>query len=372
MGLLKKRPVGSLIVALICVVVSFLPLAWQNAKHTGDWAGDPFNKSGMKLANPYLGLVGNGLEMVCQNMVPPVMPAAKLWNAKAHEWLRCPQRQSLVRGFPCIRLDCEELQQEEAAGLGMGICVLLMISSIAGLRSSPPEFRHPARKLGSLICLGGWVALAVYMAKMGSESAARLVLPYYPLLIVSVLLLPGSAILARRRWWKILAFLAAFSVLPSLILTPSRPLWPALSVSEKLCKALPGNPLAARMHMVYSTYHNRNDGLAPLRSYFTDEDKIVGFLGADDSEVALWRPFGVRRVVDIPRTGIPLSLKNCAWRMVARVEAFPLTHGQPMESWIATNGGRIVAREWIATKASQGPQQWCILQFDPLSQNITR
>ncbi|MCX6967634.1 MAG: hypothetical protein NTZ46_07610 [Verrucomicrobia bacterium] len=361
--LLKTRPLGICLTTVVCITISFLPVAWQNVKHTGDWTGDPLSRSGMKLTNPWHGLLGNGLQWICQNGVPPIMPAAKLWNAKVNDWTQSPALQPLIHDFPRLSLACAELQQEEVAGLGLGLSTLLLVTLFAALRRSPGKLRPAASKL--LICLGGWVALTVYMLKMGSESGARLLLPYYPLLTASVLFLPTSANLARKCWWRTLACLAALSALPAVVLTPSRPLWPAVSATEKLASACPGNALVARIREVYRVYHDRNDALAPLRKHLAPEDRIVGFLGEDDPQVSLWRPFGLRRVVEIPPHEPPLLLKR-PWRMVARRELFPLNFSEPMEKWVYANGGRVIASEWIITKASRGPQQWFVIQFDPL------
>ena len=53
------------------------------------------------------------------------------------------------------------------------------------------------------------------MVKMGSEADARLMLPYYPLVIVPILLLPAQKYLLHLRGWKVLMALAALSVLPA-------------------------------------------------------------------------------------------------------------------------------------------------------------
>ena len=364
LGILRARPLGTALVAIVCVMASFLPLAWQNVKYAGDWTGSTSKKAGMKILVPYYGLVGNGLQMVCHNVMPPIMPVAKLWNSKATAWLHSPRLEPLKRNFPALRLDVAELQQEEVAGLGLGITALLAVTFFAGLRRCPQAFCPPERKLGGVICLGGWIALAVYMAKMGGESTARLLLCYYPLLIASVLLLPATASLTRQRWWKAVAFLAALSALPALILTPARPLWPALSVCEKLKTALPGNPMVERMRGVYSVYRNRNDALAPLRAHLTPEDRIVGFVGESDSEVALWRPFGSRRVVDIGWDGNPSPLLKRPFRAFAPADAFLPMVGLTTEQWLDLHGGRLIATEWIFTRASVGPQQWSVFQFD--------
>ncbi|MEI8234545.1 MAG: hypothetical protein WCH57_07630 [Verrucomicrobiota bacterium] len=364
---LKGKLPQTAAVAGICVVVSFVPLAWENWRNTGDWAGDPTNKGLMKISNPVYGVLGNGLQILSQNVEPPVMPCPQIWNGMAERFLQSPRGRVLVGNFPRISLKWVEFQNEEASGLGVGLCGLLVATGMASLLRRNREARPagatlPGRGAGMLVCLGGWVALAAYMAKMGSESAPRLIAPYYPLLVATVLLLPGVALVVRRRWWKALAVLAALSALPSMVLTPSRPLWPALSVCQRIAGAHPGNPLAARALSVYSIYRNRNDGLAPLRKYLSPEDKAVGFIGADSSEVALWRPFGQRRVVDVtPFNQAEIFHANSL--VCASAEAIQIRYHQSVESWLGETRGRLVAREALAIKAARGTEEWCVIRF---------
>jgi len=362
--LLRTRPLACGGVLLVCVLVSFVPIAFQNARHTGDWAGEPSNRGRMKIENPVHGILGNGLQLICQNGVPPVMPWAKAWNRAAQSLMETPAFQPLVRSFPRMTLKCGELPLEETAGLGLGLAGLLAVTFVAGWRR-PQGGGGPLgrRATGLVVCLGAWVALAVYMAKMGSESGARLILPYYPLVIVSVLLLPGASRLAQKRWWRNTACLAAFMALPALILTPARPLWPALSVCDTLTARMPENPFVKRLCTVYSVYRNRSDNLAPLRKYLSEDDKVVGFVGADDSQASLWRPFGKRQVVNLLPGPLPTFLKR-PWRAVVREDAIRIAFGQTMEQWLAETGGRVVARETLVTKATSGPEDWCVIQFE--------
>ena len=368
--LLKGRALPTVAIVAICVLVSFLPLAWLNFRNTGDWAGDLHNKMYLKIDSPIYGILGNGLELLTGNVAPPVMLFPQGWNEMTERWLHGPQGQTLVGHFPRIGFAWTEFPNEEASGLGAGLFGLLVVSALAGFwqrgrQAGGVEGAARARQtLGRWVCLGAWVALAAYMAKLGSESAPRLIASYYPILVASVLLLPGVALLTRRRWWRGLAILAALSVLPGMVLTPSRPLWPALLVCQKITAAYPDNHLAARALSVYSVYRNRNDGLAPLRKYLAPEDKTVGVLTADASEVALWRPFGQRRVVGIkfPNQG---ELLSCKFPVIASAEAIQIRFGKSLEEWLVGTSGHLVATEKLVTKASKGAQDWYVIRFDP-------
>jgi hypothetical protein len=243
---------------------------------------------------------------------------------------------------------------------------LLGVSVIASLRNPPSALQTPATRqrvqTGMWIGAATWISLLVFMSKMGSESAARLIAPYYIPLIASLLLLPGMAALTRRRWWKIWAAIAALAALPLVILNPSRPLWPALTFLQKATALYPGNPLAARAQTVYSTYRNRGDSLAPLRQFLSSGDQVVGFIGADDSEIALWRPFGERKVVEVmPSTLAQFS--SAQWLVFTREEGVQTLFHQSMEEWIKATGAEVVGKKGVRQKASVGEQDWFVLKI---------
>src|SRR5262245_225791 len=75
-SLLRSRPVGSLAVALLAVLASFVPVAVLNATYTGNWTGDPTNGELLHVRNPAVGIMGNGLELFAQSVQPPVLPGA--------------------------------------------------------------------------------------------------------------------------------------------------------------------------------------------------------------------------------------------------------------------------------------------------------
>ena len=122
---------------------------------------------------------------------------------------------------------------------------------------------------------------------------------------------------------------AALSVLPAVILSPARPLWPALSASEWLMRRHPDLPVARLMVEVYSSYAHRNDPLAPLRAGLPGGVLKIGFFGGpNDTDYSLWRPLGLRRV-EYLQTGAdkPIILPDDLEWIVVKQAAWQETSG---------------------------------------------
>lgn len=368
---LRRRWAVGIIVGIVGIVVSAVPMALENQVHTGNWTGDPQNLDHLQIKKASGGLLGNGIILLQQSLLPPVLPGARKLEASFNQHLPAALQQELAENFPRYSLyQLNELPQEEAAGLGLGISLLLLVSLGAAIGSffiPKTRLRHGPSSLVRIIGLAAWVAAGVYVVKMGSEATARLMLPYYPLMIAGILLLPGQAWLARCRLWKILAVMAALAVLPGLILTPSRPLWPVQTLSPWLARHFPNNPAVQRITSVYACYRNRNDLLAPLRARLPADTKYVGIVaGGNDSVYALWRPLSRRQVVDLlneSRQLVPVPA-NVQW-LVIKNDAWPQPSGLPLEQWAATNQAEIVASVSIVSSWNIGPQTWSVLHLQP-------
>ena len=364
--LLKKRLLASVVVGGVMGLASFAPIALLNIHYCGQWGGNSkADDHQMALTSPVHGILGNCLQIVTRNAMPPVMPLAKVWNEKTQKLIQSGPFRSLVQHFPRLTLSWNELEQEEAAGLGLGLSALLLVTGVASLRGksmlrpSPPLFSAPA--LGKLVCLACVVSLLAYMAKLGSESAARLISPYYPLLIGGVLLLPGAAALPRRRWWRNLTVVAALSALPVVVLTPSRPLWPALGILQKLAAKVPGNRLIERGLTVYATYRERADCLGPLRKHIPAGTEAVMFAGSDEPEVSLWRPFGTRRVFDLTAAS-EVGLRKEPSIVIASEDGLADIYKGTVDQWVATLNGKVLGKEKLLTKVSRGIKEWYVIQ----------
>ena len=138
------------------------------------------------------------------------------------------------------------------------------------------------------------------MTKMGSESGARLISPYYPGLLIPLLAFRSQACLTRQRWWKETAVICALTILPALLVNPARPLLPKQTLLGVLEEHHIIQSITPRAKTVYSVYGQRSDQLAMVRNQLPSGATAIGFVGtSNESEYSLWRPLGDRRVVDL-------------------------------------------------------------------------
>jgi hypothetical protein len=182
-------------------------------------------------------------------------------------------------------------------------------------------------------------------------------------MFASFLFFPGNAILVRRRWWKVLAFLAALSTLPALILSAPRPLWPAQSLCRILEQLMPGNRLVERVATVYTVYRARSDVLGSLRKHLPAGTEMIGFLGTpDEPETALWRPFGTRRVVDVTKENEQQLLAQGVSTLVLSSYGVQETYGYSLEDWLQQRRARILGREKLIVYVQRGPEDWIVVK----------
>lgn len=363
LGQLRKNVTGSLAVVAGAAVVSALPIMAWNHFHAGSWTGDPQNQYRMQLANPVAGLLGNSFLLTEQSLMPPILPGSIEINQRLTELLPISLKEQFFR----LRSNrFTEFPGEEGSGLGLGVTLPLLLvlgaavmgrgrtgSKPSGLTRLPP------------VALATWVAALVYMAKMGSEAGPRLLLPYYLPAIIPFLLLPAQGFLLRQRWWRLLLAIMAASVLPAQVLSVSRPLWPAQTVSQKLAQTHPDNPLLQRLAATYTTYAHRNDLLAPIRAALPETAREIGFIaGSNDAEYSLWRPFGGRKVKHL-RPTINRFLENpeIEW-VVVKENVWPEITSVTLVDWASAHHAEVVLSMPITELVSWGPENWCLLHIE--------
>jgi hypothetical protein len=256
---------------------------------------------------------------------------------------------------------------EDGAGIGLGIFALAGVTLAASLFLRGPRGKNPAAPLGRAIGIAAVIALLAYGAKMGSEACARLIASYYPFLLLPLLRLSANDPLTRRRWWRGFAMLAALSIVPTLILTPARPLWPAQTVLAALAEQNPGSTFLLRSQLVYEVFAQRHDYLAPLKKHLPAHARTVGFVPTgNDLEGSLWRPFGSRRVVEVLQaTRADPAVRQLAGSVVVSsrrglASRFQMT----AEEFAAAIGGRLVGEETLTLKASVGPEPFVVIAVD--------
>ncbi len=361
---LRERWIGSVAIMAVAAMISAAPTMALNQLNTGAWSGDPKNSGQMQIKNPAAAFLGNGILLLQQSFMPPVLPEARTANDWLNEKMPDSWRRTLEEKFPRYYLNhLNELPQEETAGLGLGTTLLLLATIGIAICEFTRKRLFPKM---SLVGLAAWISVLFFMFKMGSEATARLLLPYYPLAIVPILLFPIRECFLRFRVWKIFAVLAALSALPVVVLSPSRPLWPALSASEWLLRHYPDKQAVQRTAAVYSAYAHRNDALAPLRVALPDGVLKIGFFaGGNDMDYSLWRPFGVRQI-EYLRVGTNQSVNipdDVEWIVVKRA-AWQEFCNTPLETWAAQHHAKITLSVPIVTLIAWGEQTWCVLHIE--------
>jgi hypothetical protein len=199
---------------------------------------------------------------------------------------------------------------------------------------------------------------------IGSEVPARLLSPYYLLLLPPVLRGPVNGRWVRQGWWRASAQVAIGSTILVLALTPARPLWPAQTILAKLQSRWPDNVQLARAREVYTVYRERNDLLHELRECLPADATRIGVVADDnDSDYALWRPFGVRTVrylVGAQRW--EQETQSFTW-IVGKVSLLNPRYGGSLEQLRRSSAGQIIQAKLITSKVSRGPEEWFVMRL---------
>jgi len=288
-------------IALGALASGLIPLV-LNRLHSGTFLG--VVNSPDKIANPVAGLVGNGLMLIMAAITPPVFPGASQVTALLERALGSGLVSWLQAHYVKFTLKLNELPQEEGGGLGLGITLGVVICFILWMRWRRSDARPAGgRALLSWQWLAYWSCLAVglitLMAKLGTGPAApRNLLPWIPLVLGPVLAFLGSERAARARVWRIAAPLIALSVLPALLLTPSRPLLPPSTLLWLAQCAHAGSASVERMQVVYDVYAQRADPFIAIKRLLPPDAQVIGLVSDGSEPTAAWfKPFGQRRPV---------------------------------------------------------------------------
>ena len=353
--LFTSKPLPMLAITIFALIVSFLPTAILNQHNAGHWSGS--RSSNLKIKEPIPGLIGNLCQVSQDNLAPPLLPPAMGIN----RWLqRVVEPSSFVRwihtGFPRFTIGYRELLQEEMAGIGP-FHFLLFLFALLLVVARPVRLASSATPDILFIGISSLAALLALFTQLGTESTARVIVPFYPpLFLLALSLLPH-----RNTYHPILVLwvtLAGISVLPLSVLNPSRPKIPAswiLASVEHISALSPSS--IDRIRLVYQVYASRNDPFHSLRKYIPENVRLVGLINnGDDNETSLWRPYGHRRVLSV-------------FEDTANPKVFPDT-----EAWIARrhiadalNKDAVWSKTWtekatcpISLKASVGVEDWVL------------
>lgn len=367
LGILRKKIAPAALVVLLAATVSFLPTAILNFHYLHDWSGLSIEDAGMNMKNPFVGIWGNLFIFLLDNFIPPFFPFAEWWNHHAFSVLPQFITAPIANNFQPGALALGELPTEDWTGIGFGLSILIAVTVAANFFRRQP-FPAPRRisAFQFFALVAPWLALLAYCSKSGMNTGARLIAPYYPLLLPLLLIGAATTQIIRTAWWRALVYLTLFLALAVLVLTPDRPLWPAKTILSTLVARHPNSHSLARAFDVYYVYARRPDPLAEVRALLPPEVKTVGFIGTpDDCDFSLWLPLGSRRVEHFLLSDPPDLYRQEGVEYVA-VGGLNLSHHETrIEDWLQKMGAQRVASTNATQKVVDGPQPWYIVRFNP-------
>lgn len=369
---LRRRPVRSAAAVTLAALASILPVALLNHRHCGDWTGAKAEYAWTLPPGPVAAVLHNAGLLTVQNLLPPVIPNARPFNAAVERRLPEAWKRQLdtfaEKGRQAYSV--WEIPGEEHAGVGFGVSWLLLAGAAGGLlhRLRRPVVSRPRVRWRpeSLVVLAGFVSLGPYLTRSAINTAGRLLAPYFPFVLPGLLRLadvpPAHRFWRRPAGRRLAVGVQALAAL-LVVLSPSRPLWPAVTVLERLQAAAP-SPRWERAATVYQTYRQRPESLQPLLDRLPPGVRSLGWITGADAETSLWKPYGSRRVWHV-RPGhrrADLDARGIRW-ILANVGEFENAVGRPMEVWLREMGARVVTRERLRLLAAQPPVEFAILEL---------
>jgi hypothetical protein len=363
-----RRVLGCAVVSIIALVISFVPTAFFNIRYLHDWSGLSIEHAGMDMKNPIAGIIGNGVLLITNNFVPTFFPMARWWNAHALTIFPVALVRLMNANFEAGYEVLGEMPIEDSSGIGFGISMLVLISVVAGLicKRNTQHATRNTQRISKILLVAPWLALLAYCVKTGMVTPGRLITPYYPLLFPLLLAGAVQSCLVRRTWWKVSAAVVYALALAALIVTPPRPLFPAITILSKLVASHPNQPQLQRALNVYQVYRHRSDPLAAIRENFPHDLNAVGFMGTDDDlDISLWKPYRSRRVEPFFFDDSPEQIRHLGIQY-AVVGGLNLEYNHAtIDEWLHKANAELLFSTNAAMTVSQGVQPWYFVKFKP-------
>ena len=366
LGLIRRGLLPTAAVCALAFWASMLPTSIEDARHTGDWTGMSAEaRPGMANAPVFRTGVNAG-QVVVQNLVPPAFPISDKWNRMMDQILPpgLLARLDQTMESPLCRFHVEQMQIEENAGLGFGVSFLLLASLVAACFVRPSNSIRVSLWL-TCVRWSPFISLVALLARSDLYPIARVLTPYYALLLAPLLARAGLERLVKKFWWRAAAFTVFVIAAGLLIISPARPLFPVLTILEKARAHAPDSRMLARTEEVYSVYRNRNDAFAPVRDALLPHSEILGMTTFDDPETSLWRPFGSRRIVHVcpGDTAAKLKAEGVEY-VVVRGEAFGKWFSGSMDDWLKQMDAQVIRTIPLNLRAAQGPMDWYLVKLN--------
>lgn len=365
--LLLRACLATALLTPLAVGASGLPLLVLNARHGFTWVGTPRTPLQWDvwawqtdLKSPFWGLVGNAFNLTLHHLAPPFFFLHEKWNSLMDAFVAstagAPFR--TFEGFGKL----ESYPDEQVSGLGLPLFLLLVLSITWALRHRDRLGPRPALAKSRLpVLISQWLLLLLVMAKVGAYEVARMLAPYYVLLIPGLLHLIGSEALTRLRWWRSGAYAVMLAAAAWIAFLPSRPLWGASLVVGSALRAFPHSILLKRAARFYPINPGAKGQLA-FATELPPELTTVGYAtDIRDLEPTLWKPFR-RRVERVLPSDTPGELTRRGISYIVVDEFFLGLAGWTLEQASEHFGADFLDQHEIPMGADRPPRHLYLLK----------
>lgn len=347
------RPVLTVLICLGALAGSYLPTGLMNWRYGGHWSGAQAERLDLSEGR-FWHAKRNAIIVAARHLLPPVFPIAKEFN------------QRVLSGEPGLAVG--ELEAEEGAGLGSGVTLFLLVTAGVSIIAAGSKLRRASpsagQRLGWLVFGAGMIGIAVMLSSLWVNSMARLLTPYYAMVVAPLLFPPAQSLVTKRWWWRLGVSLVLLAAMALVILNPARPLWLPQHTLPALRKMGLPERLATRAESVYRVYGERANAFNSVVAQLPADAKVLGMVTFDQPEAALWRPFGERRIVHVCRNDTAESLRTRGVRYVLAGEDTPMqAFDQPLEDWVERLNARLVRSFTITLRVQKGPETWYLFDL---------
>jgi hypothetical protein len=343
--LLLTRPLKSFALAGFGLLVSVAPLACLCWMHTGSWKGYSPGQiadwgAQQELHSPVWGILGNTFCLTAQNLLPPFFPWAGAWNNAMQHFLQT----SLGAHFTSFESFGHLARSANEASAGIGLGVVLAAVIVIFVPRQPKATTSTVKKDEWLLWwlrLSPWLALLVFMAKVGTYGNARQAAPYYALLLPMLLVRPGQNAFTRRRWWQRFLLLCMLFTVAWMAFARGRQIVPATLMADLHAKYPEVKTLA-----VLNDYYASNLSAASARRFLQKNniyDGVVGYATTyGGSEPGMWFPLGTVRVERVLPTDGTAWFRSHDIHYVVVEDLALKTANETIAEWMQRQQGSLV------------------------------
>ena len=371
MWIVFRRPVATVAVCVVAAFASFLPTAATNQYYCHDWSGRSLEVD-QTHGSTLIRLGVNTVYIAFTNLTPPVFPEANQWNDFVQRVIPRQLSSKLSEVFTekgPAEFHADQMQIEESTGFGFGATLLLAVSAVAAAVSCRRAFFQ--FRFHSLDCLfqiglmiAPWVAVFALLSQSEVAPIARIIAPFYILLLPLLLRAPCQEQLIRKFWWRASAFFVFLLAAGLLIISPARPLFPVGLLLAKLQASHSNSKLSARMEEVYSVYRDRNHAFAPALAVLPPDVKVLGLITYDDPETSLWQPYGSRKILCLTPTDTSAWLKSQGVKYILARSTLFGNRFPDFDEWKGRINATVIREIQLDLRAGTGPVKWYLLQLN--------